>query len=198
MFPRVFTLLSALSLLLCMATAVLWARSYRAAMKFEFQRSGTLWEFASEHGRLRLDNAPQRSMESARASRERAALMHECVSIARQWTEVRERIRRAVADEQPALEVEESRLMALADANSKARAAVMPRPLCTTALVYHSIPHVAVVAPAAVLPTCWLGLAIRTSLRRRKVRINRLCTHCGYDLRATPERCPECGMAAAP
>ena len=42
---------------------------------------------------------------------------------------------------------------------------------------------------AAVLPAWELA-----SVFRRKRRIARhACVHCGYDLRASPERCPECG-----
>ena len=58
------------------------------------------------------------------------------------------------------------------------------------------IPFVTVVVPIwpialifGIAPSTWFR---RASIRRHRVT-HGLCLTCGYDLRATPERCPECG-----
>lgn len=48
-----------------------------------------------------------------------------------------------------------------------------------------------VVAVLAGLPAAWLGVRIRRGVRVRRGH----CFNCGYDLRASPERCPECGTS---
>jgi hypothetical protein len=56
-------------------------------------------------------------------------------------------------------------------------------------------PHWFVLLLAAALPLAWL---LSERLRRQRRRAGRagLCPRCGYDLRASPERCPECGTPA--
>ena len=44
----------------------------------------------------------------------------------------------------------------------------------------------------AIAPTAWVVRRRRDRQARRRLAAN-LCPACGYDLRATPGRCPECG-----
>ena len=52
---------------------------------------------------------------------------------------------------------------------------------------------IALVAIAAVI----LFVARRDARQIRRRKFN-LCAKCGYDLRATPQKCPECGTARLP
>jgi hypothetical protein len=55
------------------------------------------------------------------------------------------------------------------------------------------VPYWFVVLATAALPAWWVYPVVR----RRFVTPAGHCGGCGYDLRASPERCPECGAVAA-
>jgi hypothetical protein len=51
-------------------------------------------------------------------------------------------------------------------------------------------PHWAIAALLAILPA---GRAISIYRKKQQLKLAGRCRHCGYDLRASPECCPECG-----
>ncbi len=58
-----------------------------------------------------------------------------------------------------------------------------------------SVPDWAIILIGLILPARF----VRGSMRRRYRRAHPgYCANCGYDLRATPQRCPECGHEVLP
>lgn len=68
------------------------------------------------------------------------------------------------------------------------------RPSATGRPRFAMVTPVWVVALLAAVPPAW-HLGLRLHRRRRQRR--GCCMACGYDLRATSHRCPECGLLAA-
>lgn len=179
--------LTACSLLLCLGTVVLWATSYRwpkaIARETElsdggFDLRGRL-SVASSHGRLTFND------------------------IALSWKPPTEEyvnsfpweVRRLV--ERPQFEMDHRGELDVQFAGLRFRRAADPTPGLyhpKTGVLLIVVPHWLIAALAAVPVVCRVFYWRRCS----RLRDHGRCRSCGYDLRATPDRCPECGAAPDP
>jgi hypothetical protein len=163
MIRRFFTLLSAMSLLLCIATVVVWTRRARCRDVFTFPL-GTRHAFWVESVRSGM----QFVMETDPLP----------VDTVAGWS---------VMEPSDALPANTGRGFGAVSAkvllSDETTTNMTTKVVGITAV---DVPHWLIVALTAVFPV-WNLLAFR---RRRHAGT---CRKCGYDLRATPDRCPECG-----
>ena len=55
------------------------------------------------------------------------------------------------------------------------------------------VPFWAIAIATSLLPILWIMARWRSYINKRRAKRLGCCPVCGYDLRATPDRCPECG-----
>jgi hypothetical protein len=175
---------SALSGALCLLVGVIWIWSYRAQLSFEFERHGNLWEMTLSAGRLSLTNAPQSRLEWA----EWRAL-HRTLEAMLPQVE-------ALADAPRSVEMRELEQTITTAGRFTANAKRMFLPSLVEERWSFRLSQAAFAT--VLLPLAWLQVAIAAKRRRAALVAGRACSACGYDLRATPDRCPECGTDAPP
>lgn len=175
---RLFTFFSALSLLLFVATCALWLRSYWVGEMVWWGRApGRKVGLLSSMGQCAVYYDPPTSADVEPPQ------WH--YSNAGSWAGLKRRAAWYLAD--PGVR---SHGPAFGFALFRRRGT---GPFASAPNAWEAFfPHGLVVVATSILPAGWLYSRIR---RRSRAVGAGLCPACGYDLRATPERCPECGTA---
>jgi hypothetical protein len=174
-----FNALVVVSLLLSLAMAGLWVRSYWVADVFQIDRGHGFFFLEATRGRLTLLDA-RINDETAWAYFK--AQNHWGASYSRQrpYDPYPTRGTGVVVWDVGGLRY------VVSDAAS--RGALLGRMLI--------IPIWMIIVPLVSFGL-WGGLRLAPARRRSSRRRRGECAKCGYDLRATPERCPECGTISA-
>ena len=206
MIRRQFTLASVLSLLLCGGTIVMWAGSYIRDGAIELASGDIVYEVRASRGLLTAGNAPQLRMEQAILKQRRDARARAIQRVLHAADRAPEPTELPAGD--PLQHSDEDLRQALLRAERRAAAtqADLDAQVSVYRIDHMDWPPVTATPPYSFSCRCrtmcaisavpWLaitlpGAAARLrSLRRRK---RGLCQICGYDLRASKERCPECG-----
>jgi hypothetical protein len=196
---RLFTFVSALSLLLCVATCALWMRSYSAKPAVTFWTSKGLSEVVCERGRAWIDNDPQREHERelpGRVQDKALQVYEETREMSKAYDKAYEKAKKSGSKSKDGLakigkdaEFTLVRAFRLQDLSRQ----LARQPMTPAFSISASLWTVAMAS--GVLPATWvIRLSLSRLMRKKRLKGN-LCPSCGYDLRATPDRCPECGTA---
>jgi hypothetical protein len=176
---RLATLAAAVSLLLCIATVVLWVRSYRVADTVIWGTRKQMWEVALLPGEIRF----------AVADCAGGSLRHldHIPSDRVLWSRLFQHVRTTLGVGSVTFTIP-----VLQGAFPGAR----PTDESVSSDVRMRILAVRFALPASAFALFPLWYCIRWTTVRHRHRAG-LCLACGYDLRATPARCPECGAVPA-
>jgi hypothetical protein len=188
---RLFTLCSAVSLLLCVALCMLWARSY--ARWDTISRRDT-WpvsaspQWYTRASSFRIGDGSVDLHVHGQLLRDR---VHDESELRGEWS-VRSREPHAFTVELPS-----------GPSWGFDRREVPARPghvgiVLRADVTVARMPMWAPAVAAAVLPAGLFAFRLRRWLSQRNELRPGRCRHCGYDLRATPGRCPECGTPVSP
>jgi hypothetical protein len=184
MTRKLSILFAAISLLACAAVCTTWARSYARSEKLTWR---------GEHGQHSLRSAPGHVVLSLYA-----------------WYPagpgpIRGKPGLSFERDQPTPATLELMTIFLLCSDATARTAHWEhggfawsqRSSSRDLIVTGVAPFWGVTLAAGAQPLGWSALRLVALLRRRRSGSTGLCPSCGYDLRATPDRCPECGTSTA-
>jgi hypothetical protein len=178
---RLFNLAAGISLMLCVATMVVWVRSYWWRTDYRIERysgpvgNGTrsIYDLNCNRGVFQFGGM---TIWKSPVQESGWRFQRETIAADPSYTSGEGRLGFSLSSKTWFYDPKR---------NARRRTDVLEAPLWSVALA------------SLLIPALWLHAARRR--RRREWRLlHHRCVRCGYDLRATPDRCPECGTEAKP